>query len=322
MTPLTGPEQLLAHLRSVLCSRLGASLAVVLLALAIPGSAGEAPPSCPSARVVCAHRGMGESDASAGYPENTLPSFLAAVDAGASMIELDVMRSSDGELVVIHDDAVDRTTDGTGCVRAMTADALRKLDAGHGTPMRGRGLRIPTLDEVLEAVGVELNVEIKVRRAPGCPADGGAELAGAVVRALRRDPRQRRVIVSSFDVEVLDAVRRLEPERYIGWLSIWSGDADEARAHRFDALHLLHWAATPAAIEHAHAQGLDVNVWTVDEPGTMESLLRAGVDMIITNSPSRLGEARAGQCARAGSSRGPLRAAAGPALATARTAAF
>ncbi|TMA48552.1 MAG: glycerophosphodiester phosphodiesterase, partial [Deltaproteobacteria bacterium] len=107
-------------------------------------------------------------------PENTLDAFAAAVRAGAERLELDVHATADGEIVVMHDDHVDRTTDGSGPVRSFSLAALRRLDAGHrfrtpdGTyPYRGRGLGVPTLGELLEAIpDVPLNIEVKQLEPP------------------------------------------------------------------------------------------------------------------------------------------------------------
>ena len=134
--------------------------------------------------LVVAHRG-----ASAQAPENTMEAFRLGVEAGADAIELDVHLSQDGQLAVIHDDTVDRTTDGVGAVAGFSMDGLRRFDAGArftnaagATHFAGKGLRIPTLPEVLDWLpdGVGLVVEIKARAA-----------VPAVIEALRGQPYAR-----------------------------------------------------------------------------------------------------------------------------------
>src|SRR5215210_856955 len=139
-----------------------------------------------------AHRG-----ASTLAPENTLEAFRIALEAGAGGLELDVHTTSDGQLVVIHDPIVDRTTNGTGAVSEMTIDELRGLDAGYGfspdggpsRPYRGRGVRVPTLEEVLEEFpGVALNIDIKA---------GHPGIEETVLGDLRRSDALRRALVVS-----------------------------------------------------------------------------------------------------------------------------
>jgi glycerophosphoryl diester phosphodiesterase len=230
-----------------------------------------------------AHRG-----ASGTFPENTLSAFRAAADAGAVMCELDVQLTRDGQVVVIHDDKVDRTTDGAGEVAAMTLAEVRRLDAGAkfkgGAPRRES---IPTLDEVFDAVGgrCALNIELK---APGVEAK-----AAAIMRVHRAIESS---IVSSFDWNSIAAINRVDPEIRFGLLAEKKPDELLARAiemkayainPRFDMVN----AELCAAAHHAN---LMVLTWTVDVPQLMEFLLDAGVDGIMTNYPERLRDLLAG----------------------------
>jgi glycerophosphoryl diester phosphodiesterase len=152
--------------------------------------------------VVEAHRGD-----SANAPENTLAAFRAAVALPVRWIELDVHPTQDGVLVVIHDDTVDRTTDGSGAVSDLTGEALRRLDAGSWFDAQFAGERIPTLAEVIDLVGptgTRLNIEIK-------SPPPGLDVARPVVDLLRQAGKAREYVVSSFDLSVLLEVQAIAP---------------------------------------------------------------------------------------------------------------
>src|SRR5215471_9189542 len=156
----------------------------------------------PAARPVIAHRGD-----SAHFPENTIPSFDHAVELGVDAIEFDLRVSRDGEVVIIHDPTVDRTTDGSGPVSSFTLAELKRLDAGAGFtpdggktfPFRGRGLTIPTFDEMLARyTSVPLLIEVKIPEA--------GRLAPAV---LDRHDSNQRVVLDSTDADALEPFRGL-----------------------------------------------------------------------------------------------------------------
>jgi glycerophosphoryl diester phosphodiesterase len=157
---------------------------------------------------------FGHRGASASAPMNTLPAFERAVALGADGIELDVRQTSDGALVVIHDDTVDTTTDGSGRVDSLTLAQLNELDAGAWFGPAFACVRIPTLESVFEAVGARLliNVELKAEhlRATG--------LEAAVAEAIARFRLHDRVLVSSFNPLALRRFHRLMPEVAIGFL--------------------------------------------------------------------------------------------------------
>src|SRR3712207_6061316 len=176
-----------------------------------------------------AHRG-----ASARAPENTLEAFRLAVEAGAGGLELDVHMSRDGEVVVIHDASVDRTTDGSGAVAGMTLGELRGLDAGYRFspdggrthPYRGRGVRIPTLAEVYEAFPATcVNVDIKERQP-------GAEKA--VLQVIRDAEAEGRSLVVSDDHAVVRRFRRLSAGR----ISTGASRSEVAAFYILSKLHL------------------------------------------------------------------------------------
>lgn len=252
---------------------------------------------CPAESVVnCGHRGTGKNDPANPHPENTIPSFLQAVAEGAQMIELDVVHSADGVLVVIHDETVNRTTDGTGCVGDLSLAELQGLDAGYGTDLEGTGVVIPTLDEALAAVAVEVNIEIKVDDVATCPAPDIAQLAQDVVVAIQGDPAPREIVVSSFDLAVLQAIHAEDDTIYLGYLTLLSTDAQVAVDNGFAALNIIGGIYDAAAIQAILDTGLQVNVWTVNDPYTMEMLLGAGVSILITDEPDLLAETRQQWC--------------------------
>ncbi len=236
--------------------------------------------SPPARPLVLAHRG-----ASAHAPESTLAAFRLAVESGADGIELDVHLSRDGEVVVIHDDQVDRTTDGRGWVHEMTLAELRSLDAGRWFGPGFAGERIPTLAEVLEAVGGALrliNIELKA----GPSSRPG--LVQRVVETVRRLGLEERCVISSFNHFALREVKRIEPSLRTGILYV-EGLVEPwiyARQVPADALHPPHYVVIPELVEGAHRAGLAVHTWTVDAPDEVRRVAACGVDAIITNDPA------------------------------------
>jgi glycerophosphoryl diester phosphodiesterase len=225
-----------------------------------------------------AHRG-----ASADFPENTLGAFAAAIDAGADMCELDVQSTADRELVVIHDNQVNRTTSGSGPVAKFKAEKIFRLDAGGWFSPRFAGERIPSLDQVFELTRGKcaLNVEIK--------AEG---IEQAVVDCIRRWRAEPDTLVSSFDWAAIGRVRELAPEIQVGLLSDRKRNLVVSAAStlgaaainpRYDLIHQL-------LCDEAHKRGLKVYGWTIDDPATMRRLIEIGVDGIMSNYPGRLRE--------------------------------
>lgn len=224
-----------------------------------------------------AHRG-----ASGTFPENTLSAFRAAIDAQAAMCELDVQLTRDGAVVVIHDDTVERTTDGKGEVAELTLAELQRLDAGarfrNGAV---KGERIPTLDEVFAVTAGRcgLNIELKA---------GGLEHQVAQIMQARDAFGDS--IVSSFDWEYLKKIQQLHFNIRIALL------ADEkpvdlminAVAMRAHAINPRWDMVTADLCKAAHERSLKVYTWTVDADARMRALMEYGVDGIMTNYPERL----------------------------------
>jgi glycerophosphoryl diester phosphodiesterase len=238
--------------------------------------------------IIVAHRG-----ASAQAPENTMEAFRLAVEAGADAIELDVHLTADGQLAVIHDATLDRTTDRTGAVAGLTMDQIREADAGarfarpddSGLPFAGRGLHVPTLPEVLEWLPdtTGLVIEIKARAAADVVVDAVTD------HAVQRDGR---LSVISFDEVAIDRVRELDPAIRTGYLVApgqpldtamqWASGRGHAGVHPWeqdlgdDPLPLL---------AQAKLLGIEVGCYVVNEPARMRFLADIGLWGFVTDVP-------------------------------------
>ena len=215
---------------------------------------------------------IGHRGAAGLAPENTLASFAKAVAWGVDGVELDV-HFVDGELVVVHDERLDRTTDGHGRIRDWSFDKLRRLDAGAGE-------RIPTLDEVLSAVppSILVNVELK-----------GAGTAEPVAKRLAGE--RRPLLVSSFDYRELARFRALCPKLPCAPLiGRWRlGMENVAKSLGADAVNLADRAATAKRVAKIASWGCRVLVYTVNEPSRALQLKAMGVGGVFTDYPDRLG---------------------------------
>ena len=227
--------------------------------------------------LVIAHRG-----ASGTSPENTLAAFRRAEALGAAMVELDVQLTRDGQVVVIHDLLLDRTTDGSGPVGDRSLEELRALDAGRWFAPAFAGERIPLLADVLNAVSLAVNVEIKAPAAEGLEARALAvvEAAGALGR----------VVFSSFDPTALDRLRALSSDAVLAVL--WEEDpipmalrvAERAGAR---ALHVRKDAATGEVLAAAREAHLETRVWTVNALEEFAVFTARRADAVFTDFPER-----------------------------------
>lgn len=264
--------------------------------------------------LLIAHRGGGRL-----APEETLPAYQNAWDLGADMLEGDVHATADGVLVLMHDDRVDRTTDGTGKISSMTFAALRQLDAGYAFtakdaegaavhPFRGQGVVVPTLDEVLDAFpGALWSIEVKQHDPP---------IAQAVVETLRAHaagagPSLDRIIVVSFFDDTMATVRAAaaaasvpgEPALVTGFAAgemlafvqegQGGGYVPPAQVLQLPVKTPEDDNGLPARLDPAHALGLAVQLWTVNDRALMEALVTRPVDGIMTDDPGLLLEVMA-----------------------------
>jgi len=248
--------------------------------------------------LVIAHRG------GAGlWPENTLRAFTGARDLGADVLEMDVQTTADNVLVVMHDSTLERTTDGSGPVNRLTLAQLKKLDAafhwsadgGRTTPLKGRGITVPTLDEVFRAFPeMRFNIE---------PKQAQPSIVKPLCRMIRDSGLQKRVMVGSFNPQVLDEFRMECPEvstsastTEVGEFLKRLADAPESApvsSPRMQALQVPEYilgrrALTREFVEAAHALKMEVHAWTINDEESMRRLIELGVDGIITDYPDRL----------------------------------
>jgi glycerophosphoryl diester phosphodiesterase len=244
---------------------------------------------------------IGHRGASGELPENTIASFGHAVADGVAILESDVHLTRDGELVLIHDDVLERTTDGRGRVADHTLAELRALDAGYtfardgGFPFRGKGLGIPTLEETLETFPqLRFNLEIK-EHIPEL-------IEGTVALVHKRGLADRVLLAAAEDPVMADLRAHL---RKTGVRTAVGASAGDVLAFIRAALEGVAPPPGPMAlqvppgfgerplvtrafVDHAHAHGLFVHVWTINEPAEMHRLLDLGVDGIMSDFPARV----------------------------------
>jgi glycerophosphoryl diester phosphodiesterase len=234
-------------------------------------------------------RVIGHRGAAGHAPENTLAGLKAAAGLGARCVEFDVKLTYDGELVLVHDDTVDRTTDGTGRVADLSLDEIRRLDAGLRFAPEFRGERIPTLAEAVNLaaeLGLAVNIEIK-------PSSGQeAETGEGLGRALARDwPAGRHPpLVTSFRPAALERLRAVAPWLPRGLL-IWERPPDwlpTARRLGCRALNASHQHLDRDLVMAAKAAGLLVGAYTVNDAARAAEIAAWGVDAVITDVPDRI----------------------------------
>ncbi len=229
-----------------------------------------------------AHRG-----ASADHPENTLRAFEAAVEARAEALELDVRLTADGVPVVLHDSEVGVVTDGAGALHTLSLAQVKRLRVG--------GEEVPTLDEVLELASGRIGVDLEIKNLPGEESfDSPREaIVEAVAEALERTGFSGRLLISSFNWLSIERARELMPGAETGFITISAIDPRaalvyaRARGHDFvlpNVESLL--AAGETFVAEAHAEGVLVGTWTVDEEDRLATLFGWGVDAVASNVPA------------------------------------
>ena len=284
-----------------------ALVAALAVLVALPGCGGGGATALapsffdgPVPRVI-AHRGGADL-----APESTLAGFESGLANGAQILETDAHSTRDGVIVLLHDDTVDRTTDGTGAIHDLSLAEARSLDAGYRFtrdggatyPYRRAGVTIPSLDEVLERFSRErFLIEIKQTTPP---------IEAEVIDAIERHGMSGQVCLASFVDTVVKRVRELAPDlctsasvvEVVGLVVTPVEELAErgvdARATQFPFEVLGVPLVTPSIVEKHHDLGLEIHVWTVDDAGDMASLLDLGVDGIITDRPDTLARLIAG----------------------------
>lgn len=250
----------------------------------------------PDELLVIAHQG-GERL----YPSNTMLAFSKSVEMGVDVLEMDIHATADDVIVLMHDDTVDRTTDGTGRITDLTLSELQELDAGYywtddegvSYPYRGQGITVPTLTELFKSFpDTRMNIEIK-QESPS--------IVEPFCRLLREHGMSEKVLVASFHRSTMEAFREHCPgvassmvESEIRTLyglnlfflgAIFQAPAQAIQIPEYSGeLHV----ATERFVRSAHGHNVNVHLWTVNDVESMQRLLDIGVDGIITDRPDRL----------------------------------
>ena len=244
--------------------------------------------SSPRACWLVGHRGaMGHA------PENTFASFNLAHHLGAEFVECDVHLSKDKRVVVIHDERVDRTTDGHGFVKDLTLQQIKKLDAGSWHSKKFKGERVPTLEELLLwakkqishrrfQMGVAIEIKNHPVRYP--------EIAERVIETLVQTGMESRVVLISFDHGAVKEAKAVNEKVATGILydKALADPCKRALQMKADALFPRGNLVTKRLVQKAHKEGLAVATWTVNEPREMKRIIACGADAIATNFPERL----------------------------------
>ena len=234
-----------------------------------------------------AHRG-----ASAYYPENTLSAFKAAIEMEADMMELDILLSKDGKIVVIHDETLDRTTNGSGLVADQSLAELKQLDAGSWFAKKFKDEPIPTLREALELAkdSIYVNIEIKTEAVTDQPFGGIEEKALKLVDILQmRD----QVIFSSFDYRAITHLKQIDPEIPVAVLYNKSqknslNPSALVDSLQVDGFNCSHKQLSTKWMRNTNSAGIPVLVYTVNRELKMQTLIKRGVAGIFSDKPDML----------------------------------
>lgn len=233
--------------------------------------------------IIFGHRG-----ACAHAPENTVASFKLAVEQGADFVELDAKLSLDGQVMVIHDQTVERTTNGVGKVNQLTRAQLKEMDAGSKFDIMYAGEKIPTLDEVFKAVGKDIFVNVELTNY----SSQTDELIPKVAEVVKANQMENRVIFSSFLPGNLKRIHSLIPQAPVAILCL-AGFAGSFSRSFFclgvspKVVHPYLTDATTAMVKREHKRGRRVHVWTVNEESDFRHLIEIGVDGIFTDDPQK-----------------------------------
>ncbi|MBY0148410.1 glycerophosphodiester phosphodiesterase family protein [Neobacillus niacini] len=230
-----------------------------------------------------AHRGA------SGYaPENTIAAFDKGVDMKSDYIEIDVQRSKDGELVIIHDTTVDRTTDGTGRVKELTFEQIRSLDAGSWKGEEFKGEKIPTFDEILDRYHGKVGILIELK-APELYPGIEAQVAQELTERNLDKPQNEKIIIQSFNFESMKITNSLLPKVPIGVLTSNRAHTTEQALKEFatyaDYVNPSYGIVSKELVDQVHSLGMKIQSWTVRSQEAADFLLEMNVDGIITDYP-------------------------------------
>jgi len=238
--------------------------------------------------MVTGHRG-----AAGLAPENTLSAIRKGISLGAGRVEIDLQQTADGVVIVMHDETVDRTTDGNGYVKDFMFRELKKLDAGYKFNQDFKGEKVPSLEEVLQAVNGQCDLVIEIKKGN----DYYPEIVEHTISLIKKYNAVDWCIIHSFNLDALVEVHRLMPElrlhrlivaKFRGLPLIYDGSfgvLDIEKYPYFSEYSIMYPFANKGIIDQLHAHGKKVNVWTVDDKKYINRLINLGVDGIITNRP-------------------------------------
>ncbi len=232
--------------------------------------------------VCIAHRGVKEL-----YPENTIVSFQAALDSETQMIELDVALSSDRQLMVIHDETLDRTTNGTGKVSLKSLTELKQLDAGSWFDRRFKDERIPTLNEVIDLVGTSAVLNIEIKKEYFEEGNPGDAIESQVLQVVEKNNLLNSIIVSSFEIRYLQRLRKLSSTVPLAFISL--EPADQLTIDACKQMNLFSWngwheTLTQDQVDSIHRANLKVFSFTIQKQEEFDKVMRFGVDGIFADN--------------------------------------
>ncbi len=234
--------------------------------------------------IICAHRGN-----SAYCPENTLAAIASAADLGVPMTEIDVRRTADGHVVLMHDESVDRTTDGSGRVAELSLAQIRGFDAGRWKASEFAGERVPTLAEALDLCrerGMFLCIEVKQKG-----------IVPEVLSLVQEGGMVEGAVIISFDFDTVVELREAAPTIPAGWLTAdmepSAVDAAISRvlSHHIAVISALHTCVTRDVVKRCRLRGITLYVWTIDDVAEARRYAEMGVDVIASNCPGELQDA-------------------------------
>ncbi|MGP1907643.1 glycerophosphodiester phosphodiesterase [Metabacillus sp. JX24] len=260
----------------------GAGMAIILLGAPL------LQPSAADASAVKKVENVAHRGASGYAPENTLAAFDKAVEMKADYIEIDVQQSKDGELVIIHDTTVDRTTDGSGKVKDLTYDELSKLDAGSWKGEEFTGEKIPTFDDILDRYRGKTGILIELKAPELYP--GIEEKVAEELQERNMDkPQNEKIIVQSFNFDSMKKMDSLLPKVPIGVLTSSILHTTDTALNEFstyaDYFNPNYGIVSKDLVANVHEKGMKIQSWTVRTQETADFLLEMGVDGIITDYP-------------------------------------
>ncbi|WP_236407776.1 glycerophosphodiester phosphodiesterase [Microaerobacter geothermalis] len=233
--------------------------------------------------LIIAHRGA------SGYaPENTIPAFQRGLDLGADGIELDIRLTKDESIIVIHDQTIDRTTNGSGKVYELTLEQIKSFDAGYWYSDQYKGTSIPTLDEVMKIIPHDLFVNIEVKQGPFFDV----RMVDVLANWLQKQSSNQNFVISSFDHRFLAELHEKQPNIRLGLLyeAVLFNPIRYLSELPFDvySVHLFHETVSREMVEAFRQNGIKVICYTVNETEDLERMIELRVDGIITNYPDRL----------------------------------